>query len=176
MFDMGGLADHAFHQDDRVHRPADRRHLLRAQPVAGIVDRDMRFGRSAERERRVVRDQVVDELSLEGAGLGERVARAQGDGLAVLDPVEAQRKGRAVETVERRDGTRQPVGRGVVEIEQRDEGDVEEMRAARRIVARERGDLSLLRGGRLGHDVEGVSGAHGWGLANGGTPSASFLG
>ena len=163
MLDMGGLADHAFHQDDLVHRPADRRHPLRAQPVAGIVDRHMRLRRGAERERRVVRDQVIDELLLEGARLRQRVAGAEGNGLAVLDPVEAQRKGRAIEPVKRGDDAREPVGRGVVEIEQRDEGDVEKMRAARGIVARECGDLGLLLRRGLGHDVEGVSGAHGVG-------------
>lgn len=117
----------------------------------------MRLRRGAERERRIMRDQMAGELLLESAGLRQRIAGAEGNGLAVLDPVEGQRKGRAVEKVKRGDGTREPVGRGVVEIEQRDEGDVEEMRAARRIVAGERGDLGLL----LGHDVEGFSGADG---------------
>lgn len=37
MFDMGGLADDAFGEDDFVDRPADRRHLLCIQPVAAIV-------------------------------------------------------------------------------------------------------------------------------------------
>ena len=41
MFDMGGLADDAFGEDDLVDRPADRRRLfaqsLTAQPVAAIV-------------------------------------------------------------------------------------------------------------------------------------------
>jgi len=103
----------------------------------------------------------VDELSLESAGLAERIAGAQGDGLAVLDPVEGERKGRAVEAVERGDDAREPVGRRIMEVEQRHERDVEEMRAATGIVARERGDLGLLCRWRLGHDVEGVSGAHG---------------
>lgn len=39
---------------------------------------------------------------------------------------------------------------------------MEEVGAARRVVARQRGDLRLHLGRGLGHDVEGVSGAHGW--------------
>lgn len=160
MLDMGGLADHAFHQDDFVHGPGDGGDLPGAEPVAAIVDRDVRFGRGAEGKRCLVLQQVAEQRGLKGTGLGERIAGAQRDGLAVLDPVEGEREGRAVEAVERGDDAREPVGRGVVEIEQRYEGDVEEMRAAGGIVAGKRGDLGP-RGGRwLGHDVEGVARAH----------------
>lgn len=48
-----------------------------------------------------------------------------------------------------------------MEVVERDERDMEEVGAARRIVARQRGDLRLHLRRRLGHDVEGVSGAHG---------------
>lgn len=52
MFDMGGLADDAFGQDDFAHRPADRRHLVGVRPVAAIVDRDVRFRGGAVHDRR----------------------------------------------------------------------------------------------------------------------------
>ncbi len=48
MLDMRCLADGAFDQQDFIHGPADRRDLLRAQPVAAIVDGEMRLGRRAE--------------------------------------------------------------------------------------------------------------------------------
>lgn len=51
-----------------------------------------------------------------------------------------------------------------MQVVERDERDMEEVGAARRVVARQRGDLRLHLGRRLGHDVERVPGAHGWGL------------
>ena len=129
MFDMGGLADDAFGQDDLVRRPADRRQFqraegLRTQPVAAIVDRDMRFGGGAVHDRRLLAQQMVHQRLLERSRLSERIARAQRHRLAVLDPVEAEREGRRGEAVQR-------------------------------------GDLRLNLRRRLGHDVEGVPGAHG---------------
>lgn len=79
-----------------------------------------------------MREQVVDELALNGAGFAQRIAGAQRGRLAVLDPVEVEREGGAVEAVERGDDAREPVGRGV-----------EEVRAAAGVVAGERGDLLL---------------------------------
>lgn len=49
-----------------------------------------------------------------------------------------------------------------MQVVERDERDMEQLGAARRIVARQRDDLRLHLGRRLGHDVEGVPGAHGW--------------
>ncbi len=61
-----------------------------------------------------------------------------------------------------------------MEVVERDERDMEEVGAARRIVARQRGDLRLHLRRRLGHDVEGVSGAHGGSVARcGGRPTGS---
>jgi len=166
---MGGLADDAFHQDDFVDRPADRRHLfaqsLTAQAVAVIVDRDVRFGGGAVHDRRLFAQQMVDQRLLERPRLGQRFARAQRHRLAVLDPVEAEREGRRGEAVQRGDGRGQPLGRRIVEVVERDERDMEEVGAARRIVAGQRGDLGLHLRRRLGHDVEGVTGAHGWSVA-----------
>ena len=165
MFDMGGLADDAFHQDDLVDRPADRRHFLRIQPVAAIVDRDVRFGGGAVHDRRLFAQQMVDQRLLERPRLGQRLARAQRHRLAILDPVEAERERGRGEAVERGDGRGQPLGRRSVEVVERDERDVEEVGAASGVVARQRGDLRLHLRRRLGHDVEGVSGAHGWSVA-----------
>lgn len=161
MFDMGGLADDAFGQDDFAHRPADRRHFLGIQPVAAIVDRDVRFGGGAVHDRRLFAQQMVDQRLLERPRLGQRLARAQRHRLAVLDPVETERERGCCEAVQRGDGRGQPLGRRIVEVVERDERDMEEVRPARRIVARQRGDLHLHLRRRLGHDVEGVSGAHG---------------
>lgn len=163
MFDMGGLADDAFGQDDLVGRPADRRDFLGIQPVAAIVDRDMRLGGGAIHDRRLLAQQMVHQRLLERPRLGQWVARAQRHRLAVLDPVEAEREGRRDEAVERGDGRRQPLGRRIVEVVERDERDMEEVGAAPGVVARQRGDLRLHVPRRLGHDVEGVPGAHGWG-------------
>lgn len=162
VFDVGGLADNAFGQDDLVHCPADRRDRLRAQPVAAIVDRDVRFGRGAVHDRRLRGQQMMDQRLLERPRPGQRIARAQRHRLAVLDSVEAEREGRRGEGVERGDGRRQPLGRRIVEVVERDERDMEEVGGARRIVTRQRGDLRLNVRRRLGHDVEGVPGAHGW--------------
>lgn len=162
MFDMQGLADHAFHQDDLVHRPADRRDCLGAQAIAAIVDRDMRFGRGADPDRPLSRQQMILQRLLKRPRLGQRIARAQRHRLAVFDPVEAEREGRRDEAVQRGDGRGQPFGRHMVQVVERDERDMEEVRAARRIVARQRGDRRLHLRRRLGHDVEGVPGAHGW--------------
>lgn len=167
MFDMGGLADDAFGQDDFVDRPADRRHFqrvqcLRTQPVAAIVDRDVWFGRGAVHDRRLRGEQMVHQRLLERPRFGQRIARAQRHRLAVLDPVEAKRKGCRDEAVQRGDGCGQPLGRHMVQVVERDERDMEEVGTARRIVARQRGDPRLNLRRRLGHDVEGVSGAHGW--------------
>lgn len=159
---MGGLADDAFHQDDFVDRPADRRHLLGIQPVAAIVDRDMRFGGGAVHDRRLFAQQMMDQRLLERPRPGQRIARAQRHRLAVLDPVEAEREGRCGEGVECCDGRGQPLGRGVMEVIERDERDMEKVGAASGVVARQRGDQRLHLGRRLGHDVEGVPGAHGW--------------
>ena len=159
---MGGLADDAFGQDDLVDRPADRRDRLRAQPVAAIIDRDVRFGRGAVHDRRLRGQQMMNQRLLERPRLGQRLARAQRHRLAVLDPVKTERKGRRDEGVERCDGRGQPLGRRMVQVVERDERDMEEVGAARRIVARQRGDLRLNLRRRLGHDVEGVPGAHGW--------------
>lgn len=169
MFDVGGLADDAFHQDDFVDRPADRRHFLAqslsAQAVAAIVDRDVRFGRGAVHDRRLFAQQMVHQRLLERPRLGQRIARAQRHRLAVLDPVEAEREGGCGEAVERGDGRGQPLGRRIVQVVERDERDMEEVNPARRIVAGQRGDLRLHLRRRLGHDVEGVSGAHGRSVA-----------
>ena len=162
MFDMGGPADDAFGEDDFIDRPADRRHLLRIQPVAAIVDCDVRFGRGAVHDRRLFAQQMVDERLLKRPRLGQRVARAQRHRLAVLDPVEGERKGCRDETVQRGDGRGQPVGRRSVQVVERDERDMEEVGAASGVVARQRGDLRLHLRRRLGHDIEGVAGAHGW--------------
>lgn len=161
MFDMGRAPDDAFDQQDFADGPADGRDRLRAQTIAAIVDRDMRIRRGAERERGLMFEQVADERGLKGAGLGQRIVCAQGDGFAVFNPVEGEREGRGVETVERSDNAGEPVGRRLVKVEQRDEGDVEKVRPAAGIVAGERGDLRLHIGRRLGHDVERVAGAHG---------------
>ena len=161
-FDMGGLADDAFGQDDLVDRPADRRDRLRAQPVAAIVDRDVRFGRGAVHDRRLRGQHMVDQRLLERPRPGQRIARPQRHRLAVLDPVEAEREGRCDEAVQRGDGRGQPVGRRIMQVVERDERDMEKVGAARRIVARQRGDLRLHFRRRLRHDVEGVPGAHGW--------------
>lgn len=160
MFDMRGLADDAFGQDDLVHRPADRRDLLGAQPVAAIVDRDMRFGGGTVHDRRLCGEQMVHQRLLERPRFGQRFARAQSHRLAVLDPVEAEREGRRGEAVERGDGRGQPLGRRIMQVIERDERDMEEVGAARRIVARKRGDRRLHLRRRLGHDIEGVPGAH----------------
>lgn len=162
---MGGLADDAFGQDDLVHRPADRRDRLRAQPVAAIVDRDVRFGRGAVHDRRLRGEQMMDQRLLERPRLGQRIARPQRHRLAVLDPVEAEREGRRSEAVQRGDGRGQPVGRRIMEVIERDERDMEEVGAAPGVVARQRGDRRLHLRWRLGHDIEGVPGAHGGGVA-----------
>ena len=49
-----------------------------------------------------------------------------------------------------------------MEMVERDERDMEEVGAAPGVVARQRGDRHLHLRRRLGHDVEGVPGAHGW--------------
>lgn len=160
MFDMCGLADNALDQHDFLHRPADRRDLLAAEPVAAIVDRHVRFGRGAEHHRGFAFEKMTDQRRLECAGLRQRCAGAQRDGLSVLDPIEGEREGWSVDAVERGDHRRKPFGRRVMEVEQRYQGDVEQVRAAAGIVAGERGDLRLRFGRRLGHDVERVTGAH----------------
>ncbi len=165
MFDMGGLADDAFGQDDLAHRPADRRHLMGVQPVAARVDRDVRFGRGAVHDRRLFAQQMVDQRLLERPRLGQRLARAQSHRLAVLLSVEAERERRRGEAVKRGDGRGQPLGRRMVQVVERDERDMEEMGAASGVVARQRGDLRLHLWRRLGHDVEGVPGAHGGSVA-----------
>lgn len=166
MFDMGGLADDALHQDDLVDRPADRRRLfaqrLTAQPVAAIVDRDVRFGGGAVHDRRFLAQQMVHQRLLKRPRLGQRIARAERHRLAVLDPVEAKREGRRGEAVQRSDRRGQPLGRRIVEVVERDERDMEQVRPASGVVAGQRDDLRLHLGRRLGHDVEGVPGAHGW--------------
>ena len=105
---------------------------------------------------------MVHQRLLERPRLGQRIAGAQRHRLAVLDPVEAEQKGRCGEAVQRGDGRGQPLGRRIMEVVERDERDMEEVDPARRIVARQRGDLRLNLRRRLGHDVEGVPGAHGW--------------
>lgn len=165
---MGGLADDAFGQDDLAHRPADRRHFLGVQPVAAIVDRNVRFGGGAVHDRRLRREQMVDQRLLERPRFGQRLARAQRHRLAVLDPVEAERKGRRDEAVQRGDGRGQPLGRRMVQVVERDQRDMEEVGAASGVVAGERGDLRLHLRRRLGHDVEGVPGAHYGSVAWGG--------
>ena len=162
MFDMGGLADDAFGQDDLAHRPADRRHFLSVQPVAAIVDRDVRFGGGAVHDRRLFAQQMIDQRLLERPRLGQGPSRPQRHRLAVLDPVETEREGCRGEAVERGDGRGQPLGRRIVKVVERDERDMEKVGAAPGIVARQRGDRRLHLRRRLGHDVEGVSGAHGW--------------
>ena len=160
MLDMGRLADHAFDQQDFVHGPADRRDLLRALPVAAIVDREVRLGRGAEHQRRAALQQMADQSRLERAGFGQRRARAQRHRLAVLDPVEGERESGAFEPVERGDDRGQPVRRRVVEIEQLEQGDVQQLRPAFRIVARQGGDPRRHLGRRLRHDIERIAGAH----------------
>lgn len=49
-----------------------------------------------------------------------------------------------------------------MQVVERDERDMEQVGTAPGIVARQRGDRRLHLGRRLGHDVEGVPGAHGW--------------
>lgn len=49
-----------------------------------------------------------------------------------------------------------------MQVVERDERDMEEVGTARRIVTGQRGDLRLHLRRRFRHDVEGVSGAHGW--------------
>ena len=122
----------------------------------------MRFGGGAVHDRRLFAQQMVHQRLLERPRPGQRLARAQRHRLAVLDPVEAEREGRRGEAVQRGDGRGQPLGRRIVEVVERDERDMEEVGAARRIVARQRGDLRLHLRRRLGHDVEGVTGAHEW--------------
>ena len=162
---MGGLADDAFGQDDLVDRPADRRHFLaqslRAQAVAAIVDRYVRFGGGAVHDRRLLAQQMVDQRLLKRPRPGQRIAGAQRHRLAVFDPVKAEREGGYGEAVQRGDGRGQPLGRRIMQVVERDERDMEEVGAARRIVARQGGDLRLHLRRWLGHDVEGVSGAHG---------------
>lgn len=169
MFDMGGLADDAFHQDDFVDRPADRRRLfaqsLTAQPVAAIVDRDVGFGGGAVHDRRLFTQQMVHQRLLERPRLGQRIARAQRHRLAVLDPVEAEREGRRGKAVQRGDGCGQPLGRRIMQVVERDERDMEQVGAAPGVVARQGGDRRLRLRRRLGHDVEGVPGAHGGSVA-----------
>lgn len=167
VFDVGGLADDAFGEDDLVDRPFDRRpfqrtECLRTQPVAAIVDRDVRFGGGAVHDRRLSREQMMDQRFLERPRPGQRIARAQRHRLAVLDPVEAERKGRRGEAAQRSDGRGQPLGRRIMQIVERDERDMEQVRAAPGVVARQRGDRRLHLRRRLGHDIEGVAGAHGW--------------
>lgn len=70
--------------------------------------------------------------------------------------------GRVASCLQRNDGRGQPLGRRTMQVVERDEGDMEEVGAASGIVARQRGNRRLHLGRRLGHDVEGVSGAHGW--------------
>ena len=108
---------------------------------------------------------MIDQRLLERPRLGQRIAGAQRHRLAVLDPVEAEREGGRGEAVERGDRRGQPVGRRIVEVVERDERDMEQVRPARGIVARQRGDHRLHLRRRLGHNVEGVSGAHGWGCS-----------
>ena len=164
---MGGFADDAFGQDDLVDRPADRRDFLGIQAVAAIVDRDMRFGGGAVHDRRLFAHQMVDQLPLERPRLGQRIARAQRHRLAILDPVEGERERRRGEAVQRGDGRGQPLGRRIMQVVERDERDMEQVGAAPGIVARQRDDRRLHLGRRLGHDVEGVPGAHGWGCSMG---------
>ena len=97
---------------------------------------DVRFGGGAVHDRRLRGEQMVHQRLLERPRLGQRFARAQRHRLAVLDPVEAERKGRRDEGAQRGDGRGQPLGRGIVEVVERDERDMEEVGAARRIVAR----------------------------------------
>ena len=49
-----------------------------------------------------------------------------------------------------------------MQVIERDERDMEQLEAASGVVARQRGDRRLHLRRRLGHDVEGVPGAHGW--------------
>ena len=136
MFDMGGLADDAFHQDDLVDRPADRRHFLRVEAVAAIVDRDVRFGGGAVHDRRLFAQQMVHQRLLERPRLGQRIAGAQRHRLAVLDPVEAEREGGRGEAVQRGDGRGQPLRRRIMQVVERDQRDMEEVGAASGVVAR----------------------------------------
>ncbi len=50
----------------------------------------------------------------------------------------------------------------MMQVIERDERDMEQVGAAPGIVARQRGDHRLHLRRRLGHDIEGVPGAHGW--------------
>ena len=49
-----------------------------------------------------------------------------------------------------------------MQVVERGERDMEQLGAAPGVVARQRGDRRLHLRRRLGHDVEGVPGAHGW--------------
>lgn len=109
--------------------------------------------------------QMVGQCLLERPRFGQGPARAQRHRLAVLDPVEAEREGGCGKAVQRGDGRGQPLGRRSVEVVERDERDMEQLGAAPGIVARQRDDLRLHLRRRLGHDIEGVPGAHGWGVA-----------
>ena len=120
---------------------------------------------SAVHDRRLFAQQMVHQRLLERPRLGQRLAGVQRHRLAVLDPVEAERKGRRDEAVQRGDGRGQPLGQHMVQVVERDERDMAEVGAAPGIVARQRGDLRLHLRRRLGHDVKGVSGAHGWGCS-----------
>ena len=162
---MGGLADDAFDQQDFVHRPADRRDLLRAQAIAAIVDRQMRLGHGAEHQRRAPFQQMADQRRLNRARFGQRRTSAQRHCLAAFDAVERQREGLRIETVQRGHHRRQPFGRRMIEIEQRQQRDVKQVGAAPEIVARQGGDPRAHRGRRRGHDVERVAGAHGGDVA-----------
>ena len=104
---------------------------------------------------------MVHQRLLERPRPGERLARPQSHRLAVLDPVEAERKGGRGEAVQRGDGRGQPLGRRIVQVIERDERDMEEVGAAPGVVARQRDDRRLHLRRRLGHDGEGVPGAHG---------------
>lgn len=49
-----------------------------------------------------------------------------------------------------------------MQVVERDERDMEQLGAAPGVVARQRGDRRLHLRRRLGHDIEGVPGTHGW--------------
>lgn len=122
---------------------------------------DVRFGGGAVHvDRRLLRQQMVHQRLLERPRLGQRLARAQRHRLAVLLSVEAERERGRGEAVQRGDGRGQPPGRRTVQVVERDKRDMEQVGAAPGVVARQRGDRRLHLRRRLGHDVEGVPGAH----------------
>jgi hypothetical protein len=103
---------------------------LGIQPVAAIVDRDVRFGGGAVHDRRLFAQQMVDQRLLKRPRLGQGPTRPQRHRLAVLDPVEAEGEGGRGEAVQRGDDRGQPLGRCIVQVIERDERDMEQVGAA----------------------------------------------